>query len=186
MGHCLARTIGSDMTNPWIPVRKWHTVESLRGLESHRTSCNMESTPEGEEVISQTGHIFWFLSNCPSDSSTVYNTRNEFWWMGSHRAWDESVSVLNRNHLFTATDPNRSLETFWLRSGLIKAWNTIWDVLPFTPRFKLATNPSISLQIHGTDRPVLSGHAPLIQQPKHVVIWARCQELIVCFFDRKT
>lgn len=63
--HCLARTIGSDMTNPRIPGRKWHTVESLRGLESHRTSGNVESTPEAEEVISQTGHIFWFLCYCP-------------------------------------------------------------------------------------------------------------------------
>lgn len=35
VGRCLARTIGSDMTNPQIPGRKWHTVESLRGLESH-------------------------------------------------------------------------------------------------------------------------------------------------------
>ncbi len=80
---------------------------------------------------------------------------------------------------------NRSLETFWLLSALIKAWNTIWDVLPFTPCFILATNPSISQQIHGTDRPVISGHAPLPQQLKRVVIWARRQELIVCFFARK-
>ena len=36
MGRCLAITLGSDMTNPRIPGRKWHTVESLRGLESHR------------------------------------------------------------------------------------------------------------------------------------------------------
>lgn len=66
VGHCLARTIGSDMTNPQIPGRKWHTVESLRGLESHRTSGDVESTPEGEEVISQTGHTLWFLCKCPS------------------------------------------------------------------------------------------------------------------------
>lgn len=41
---CLARTKGSDITNLRIPGRKWHTVESLRGLESHRTSCDVEYT----------------------------------------------------------------------------------------------------------------------------------------------
>lgn len=76
-------------------------------------------------------------------------------------------------------------ETFWLLSGLIKVWNTRWDVLPFTPCFILATNLCISLQIHGTDGPAISGHAPLPQQPRHVVIWACRQELIVCFLARK-
>lgn len=80
---------------------------------------------------------------------------------------------------------NGSLETCWLLLRLIKAWNTIWDVLPFTPCLILATNPSISQQIHYTDRAVISGHAPLPQQPKHVVIWTCHQELIVSFFARK-
>ena len=76
-------------------------------------------------------------------------------------------------------------ETFRLFSGLIKVRNTRWDILPFTPCFILATNPCISFQIHGPDRPAILGHAPLPQQPKHVVIWACRQELIVCFFARK-
>lgn len=37
--HCLARTIGCDMTNPRIPGRKRHAVESLWGRESHRRSA---------------------------------------------------------------------------------------------------------------------------------------------------
>lgn len=97
----------------------------------------------------------------------------------------KSFTEMNLRLFLTWITLDRSLETCWLLLGLIKAWNTIWDVLPFTPCFILATNPSISQQIHYTDRAVISGHAPLPQQPKHVVIWTCHQELIVSFFARK-
>lgn len=56
-----------------------------------------------------------------------------------------------RLHIFKSES-----ETKWL----IKARNTIWDVLPLMPCFILVTNPSILYETHGTDRPAISGHEP--------------------------
>ena len=41
------------MTNPQMPGRKLHNVESFRGHESHRTSGAVRFNPKGREVIAQ-------------------------------------------------------------------------------------------------------------------------------------
>lgn len=70
--HCLARTIGCDMTNPRIPGRKRHAVESLWGCESHRRSA-MWSPPLKER------QSFYKLGTYSNARVTVLWDRLSLW-----------------------------------------------------------------------------------------------------------
>lgn len=99
VSHCLAKTIGSDMTNPQIQggnATLWKTSEALNPTE-HYVKWN---TPLKErKLIWQTGHIFWCLCNCQSrpDETAVFKVRfDEFPWTSRDKGgtlWSRHISL---------------------------------------------------------------------------------------------